>query len=441
MEGPFDTDVTGMKYFQVFMDEASREKRVIGLRSKDAATAATAAYIDKMTREGVVVRCISGDGAGEFGRSVKFQHILTERGVKSRKSPPHTPQSNGIAERAIKQVMQAARSHLIQAGLGEEFGFFAVADATYKTTGMPLKYLGDETPCERLSNKPFNYNRLRVFGTECFVHQINQQRSTNAKFHPYVKQGILVGHDRALLCWHVWIPQEGKLVTSAQDATETNTTENAGHNIGHRAQDAKRTHQSQEISPRMGQRQHMDRAAQMAAKRLVPHSGRRRSSRLEQRQWVAYTSQLCDLEEDEETDMNHFVSTLMQQNNDIVYCFMGLMRKVTTGAGESTTIKEALSRPDAEQWQEAMEKEMAGLWQKGTFGDNALRQGRKAIKTRFVFKIKRSTDGMVERYKARLVARGFTQNAGVDFETFCPVVGYDTLRCVILVEAYTEVGT
>ncbi|CAM9479672.1 unnamed protein product [Choristocarpus tenellus] len=84
-----------------------------------------------------------------------------------------------------------------------------------------------------------------------------------------------------------------------------------------------------------------------------------------------------------------------------------------------------------------MEKEMSGLWQKGTFSDKALPQGRKAIKTRFVFKIKRSSDGSVERYKARLVARGFTQNAGVDFfETFSPVVGYDTLRCIISVAAY-----
>ncbi|CAM9965350.1 unnamed protein product, partial [Choristocarpus tenellus] len=212
LEGPFNPDVTGMKYFQVFVDEASREKRVIGLRTKDAATMATAAYIDEMVREGVVVRCISGDGAGEFGRRVRFQRMLTERSVKWRKTPPRTPQSNEIAERATKHVMQAARSQLIHAGLGEEFCFFAVADATYKTTGMPHKYLRGETPCECLTNKPFNYERLRVFGTECFVHQTKQQRGTNVKFHPYAKRGILVGHDTASLCWHVWIPKEGKLL-------------------------------------------------------------------------------------------------------------------------------------------------------------------------------------------------------------------------------------
>ncbi|CAM9991414.1 unnamed protein product, partial [Choristocarpus tenellus] len=130
----------------------------------------------------------------------------------------------------------------------------------------------------------------------------------------------------------------------------------------------------------------------MVTKRLAPHSERRKSARLEQRRRMAHTCQMCAQEEDEEMEMNHFVSTLMQQNNEEVYCLMGLMGEVTAGPEEPSTTKEALNGPDADQWQEAMEKEMAGLWQKGTFSDKALPQGRKAIKTRFVFKIKYSAD-------------------------------------------------
>ncbi|CAN0455718.1 unnamed protein product, partial [Discosporangium mesarthrocarpum] len=211
LEGPFNADVTGMRYFQVFMDEASRHKRVFGLKTKDAAAAATTAYLDDMTREG----CISGDGAGELARSVRFQRMLADRAIKWRKSPPYTPQSNGIAERAIKQLMQAARSQLIRSGLGEEFWFFAVADAAFKSSGMQHEYLGGETPCERLTRQPFNYNRLRVWGAECFVHQNMKQRGSGSKFHPYAKRGILVGHDRASLAWRVWLPQEGEFLTSA----------------------------------------------------------------------------------------------------------------------------------------------------------------------------------------------------------------------------------
>ncbi|CAM9476000.1 unnamed protein product, partial [Choristocarpus tenellus] len=131
LAGPFKADITGHQYFQVFVDESSRDKRVYGLKTKNAATDATAAYIDQMTREGIPVKCISGDGAGELGRSVKFQRMLANNGTRWRKSPPKTPQSNGIAERAIKQLIGAARSQLVKAGLGDEHWFFAITDVAF----------------------------------------------------------------------------------------------------------------------------------------------------------------------------------------------------------------------------------------------------------------------------------------------------------------------
>ncbi|CAM9872319.1 unnamed protein product, partial [Sphacelaria rigidula] len=160
LEGPSHVDVTGMKYFQVFVDEASRDKHVVGLKTRDAATEATGAYIDEMARAGVVIKCISGDGAGELGRSVKLQRMLTNRGIKWRNSPPRTPQSNETAERAIQQLMRIARSQLVKAGRGEDYWFFAAANAAFKTAGVPHEYLGGETPCERLTGKPFNYDRF-----------------------------------------------------------------------------------------------------------------------------------------------------------------------------------------------------------------------------------------------------------------------------------------
>ena len=162
LEGPFHPDITGMKYFQVFVDEATRDKRVRGSKTKDSATDATGHYIDEMAREGVAVKCISGDGAGELGRSVKFQRMLANRGIRWRSSPPRTPQSNGIAERAIQQLMNIARSQLVKAGRGEDFWYFAVADAAFKTAGVPHEYLGGETPCERLTRNFFDYDRLRM---------------------------------------------------------------------------------------------------------------------------------------------------------------------------------------------------------------------------------------------------------------------------------------
>ena len=118
----------------------------VGLKTRDPATDATGVYIEKKAREGVAIKCMSGDGAGELGRSVKFQRMLANRGIKWHNSPPRTPQSNGITERAIQQLMRIARSQLVKAGRGEDYWYFAVADAAFKTAGMPHEYLGGETP-------------------------------------------------------------------------------------------------------------------------------------------------------------------------------------------------------------------------------------------------------------------------------------------------------
>ncbi|PKI38322.1 hypothetical protein CRG98_041280 [Punica granatum] len=61
----------------------------------------------------------------------------------------------------------------------------------------------------------------------------------------------------------------------------------------------------------------------------------------------------------------------------------------------------------------------------------SLPPGKKPIGCKWVFKIKRRADGTIERYQARLVAKGFTQIEDVDFhETFAPVAKLVTVRCL-----------
>ena len=114
------------------------------------------------------------------------------------------------------------------------------------------------------------------------------------------------------------------------------------------------------------------------------------------------------------------------------------MANVTAAAAEiktdnePVTYQEALAAPDAEQWKQAMDEEMASLHANGTWVLESLPPGVKAIPVKWVYKIKRDASGNIERYKARLVAKGFMQREGIDFnEVYAPVSKAATMRALL----------
>ena len=91
-------------------------------------------------------------------------------------------------------------------------------------------------------------------------------------------------------------------------------------------------------------------------------------------------------------------------------------------------MKEALAGPDEAQWLSAMEKEMESLHTNNVWDLVELPKGCKAIGSKWVFKLKTGADELVERHKARLVAQGFSQKFGCDYdEMFCPVVRFESV--------------
>ena len=83
-------------------------------------------------------------------------------------------------------------------------------------------------------------------------------------------------------------------------------------------------------------------------------------------------------------------------------------------------------------WRQAMLEEMAALDKNNTWIVTSLPAGKKVVSCKWVFTIKQTPEGKVERYKARLVARGFSQTYGVDYdETFAPVAKMSTIRALI----------
>ena len=107
--------------------------------------------------------------------------------------------------------------------------------------------------------------------------------------------------------------------------------------------------------------------------------------------------------------------------------------RVSVVLAEPSTYKEASGVPE---WQSAMSEELAALDRTGTWEIVPLPPHAVPITCKWVFKIKTKSDGSLERYKARLVARGFQQTQGRDYEeTFAPVAHMTTVRTMIVVAA------
>ena len=63
-------------------------------------------------------------------------------------------------------------------------------------------------------------------------------------------------------------------------------------------------------------------------------------------------------------------------------------------------------------------------------------EGKLVITSKWIYKIKHATNGSIEKYKARFVARGFSQKEGIDYEeTIAPVASYTSIRAIMALTA------
>lgn len=85
-------------------------------------------------------------------------------------------------------------------------------------------------------------------------------------------------------------------------------------------------------------------------------------------------------------------------------------------------------------WRKAIQDELTALASNGTWEEVVPPKGVNIVTSKWVFKPKLNIDGSLEKAKARLVARGFTQRFGLDFwDTFAPTVRYETLRTFLAI--------
>jgi len=93
--------------------------------------------------------------------------------------------------------------------------------------------------------------------------------------------------------------------------------------------------------------------------------------------------------------------------------------------------KSAMNAPDADRWREACNTEILTLIANGTWELVELPQDAKVVQSGWMFKVKLNPDNTVERYRSRLVAKGYSQHPGYDYpEVFAPTFRPASLRLI-----------
>lgn len=142
--------------------------------------------------------------------------------------------------------------------------------------------------------------------------------------------------------------------------------------------------------------------------------------------------------ENEEISINYSMSEKILDRNKIdvddnFACNMALDVMNEKEDHEPKSMEQCRQREDWPKWKDAIESELKSLAKREVFGPVVHKpKGVKPVGYKWVFVRKRNENGEIVRYKARLVAQGFTQRPGIDYEeTYSPVVDATTFRFLI----------
>lgn len=428
VQGPISIDcASGARYFIPLLDDASGLSMVRLLRSKDGSAAALKEMIAQMEKTtGRSVKRLRSDNATEL-LSKKFQGWLREKGITHEKSPAYSPESNGKAERVQQTIMTTTRCLLEMVKsvpdhkeLWDEAVLTAnyLRNRMYSTSGnMPGK-----TPYEAFTGRKPDLSVLRVYGSKAFVHVPKEKRK--GKLSSRSTPGILVGYSLGNFYRVLITTDAGRSVVVSKDvrfdesgtgfcATSNDDDHSAAVNEEQASVDEHATTNAEVTSA-----EESGQGSNGGSDSGDKESQARCSSTIAENDALTYYPNLRRSERVSRPP-ERFDTLLVMQ------CQMG-------SASDPLTIKEALCAADAAEWQKAMEQELLMIKMMGTWKPAFLPKGKKTVKTKWVFHRKVDSEGNVTRHRARLVAKGFSQTKGMDYdEVFAPVAKYTSLRFLL----------
>ncbi|KAI0996392.1 hypothetical protein K3495_g11788 [Podosphaera aphanis] len=408
---------------------------------------------------------------GEFENKT-INSFFSSKGISHEFSPPYEHERNGIAERFNQTLTTMARARAMIMNQNKNLWAEAISTACYLKNCLPHSRLPNNiTPHESLLYEKPSIDHLQPFGKTCYVHIHKDSRKPGSKLLPRAIEGKFVGYTNSTKTFRIYIPSQNKVIESPtvrfapQDSGEVTINfqiqkkiqrELNNNMIYPHQNDGQTTVETRQITPESDNSED-DSSNQLLTETILhqhetpndqagdaeipgaflesPKADIRpkRSSKPIKRYGspISHGPTMRSREEHDH-ELGRLVKAEDQQQKVESYA-IALAAKIASETNEEPkTINEALSGSEKDLWQKAINKELQSLAQNHTWDVVPRPQKRNIVGSKWVFKIKYNADGSIERYKARLVAQGFSRLPGHDFdETFAPVARYDSLRILL----------
>ncbi|GBE85505.1 hypothetical protein SCP_0800220 [Sparassis crispa] len=470
--GPARTETLGGKrYFTSFTDDATRWTDLYLLRVKSGAFSAYKSFEARLkTQDGKAIKALQSDRGGEY-LSQAFKDHLEVQGTISRLTVHDTPQHNGLAERINRTLPEHARAMLITAELPKSLWGEALMHATWLKNRTSTRALDGKTPYEARYGKLPDLHDLHEFGAKVWV-RIEDADKLESK----ARAGHFVRYTDESKGYCVYWPEKcsvsvernvhfiNQLIIAdeaqPEGAKETVvlTSPATPSAPAQEPEYEPRTSETQAAPPATSPTASLTPSSDATAKEPASaksdsESGTGRSQCA--RKASAYVKRLNDgsgvmdgrksqpkypkgLQPGDlmgATAMTVEDSEDSESEEDEPIFAMPAAFAVHEGQ-EPRSLEEAMQSPDWPQWQQAIEKEMQNLRDHHTYDLVEPPENTNIVGSKFIFRIKHNANGEIESYKARLVAQGFTQVPGVDFnDTFAPVAKLASIRIILALAA------
>lgn len=417
--GPIEVPTArGSRFYMSMVDDYSRYTIIYLIRNKSDAEDRIREYCALVkTQFDHYPKVIRSDGGGEYG-SNSLKKYFDDHGIVHHRTAPYSPQQNGVAERKNRYLVEMMRCMLADSNMDKVFWGEAISTANYLQNRLPSSSVAS-TPYELWHRKKPSYEHLRVFGSEAFVHIPKEKRR---KLDKKAKKLVFVGYADGQKAYR-FVNLETKGITISRDAKFLE------HGEDKNVQKPKPTTSGGVVV--------LPLESTSPPPPLEEPNANDDSVNLDVSQYDSATDD--DLVD--EPSFHGFPLDEVARRSTRATKGIAPVRLIeeayTAGTSEAAmeprNLKEALACETRAEWRSAMKSELESHEENSTWDALVeLPAGRKVVGCRWVFKLKRDAAGEVTKHKARLVAQGYSQQFGEDYDqVFAPVTSHVTLRMLL----------